>query len=288
MLLVAATAAASLAFGGLGSASTPKVSSMTLQAADVPGAKIRAQGTVKEKGYVAAYQRTFQFVNAPYGKSQLIVLQVETMLAASAGTAARDLTDAEKAFRSKAGRAALIAEIAKDAGVKPKAVVIGKLRAVGGYDQGFEVPISVVTALGRVYENVSYLRIDRIAVALSETGLRQISAVDTSHFATIIADRISTALSPALVSPPTITGSAQQGQTLTATAGIWTADDATFTYQWQHCDPAGANCADIVGAAAQTYAVQPADVGTTVRVVVTASNRFDTPNAASAPTAVVS
>lgn len=62
------------------------------------------------------------------------------MLAASAGKATSHGAAAEKIFRSKAGQTALIAEIAKDAGVKRKAVVIGKLRAVGGYDQGFELP----------------------------------------------------------------------------------------------------------------------------------------------------
>jgi hypothetical protein len=74
---------------------------------------------------------------------------------------------------------------------------------------------------------------------------------------------------------------------LTAAPGTWTAADAAFTYQWQHCDGAGANCVDVPGATAQTYAVTPADVGTTLHVVVKATNRFGSATAPSGATAVV-
>ena len=47
-------------------------------------------------------------------------------------------------------------------------------------------------------------------------------------------------------------------------------------YQWRRCDSAGANCADIAGATASTYTLTPADVGTTIRVVVTATNAAGT------------
>ena len=42
--------------------------------------------------------------------------------------------------------------------------------------------------------------------------------------------------------PPTITGSAQQGQTLTEVHGSWTNSPTAFAYQWQQCDSSGANC----------------------------------------------
>ena len=50
-----------------------------------------------------------------------------------------------------------------------------------------------------------------------------------------------------------------------------------FTYQWQRCDAAGANCVPVAGATAPTYAVLPTDVGATLNVVVTAANRFGRP-----------
>ena len=55
---------------------------------------------------------------------------------------------------------------------------------------------------------------------------------------------------PANSSPPTISGSPVDGQTLTASPGSWTGSPApTFTYQWQRCDNSGANCYPILGGA---------------------------------------
>ncbi len=75
------------------------------------------------------------------------------------------------------------------------------------------------------------------------------------------------------VTPPTITGLATRGSTLTASNGTWTFDDdyLTYAYQWELCDSGGASCADIGGATNQTYVVQNADVGSTIRVKVTAT-----------------
>ncbi len=45
-----------------------------------------------------------------------------------------------------------------------------------------------------------------------------------------------------------------------------------YTYQWERCNSSGGSCANIGGGTAQTYAVVSADIGQTLRVVVTASN----------------
>ncbi|HEY3181756.1 MAG TPA: LamG-like jellyroll fold domain-containing protein, partial [Gaiellaceae bacterium] len=95
-----------------------------------------------------------------------------------------------------------------------------------------------------------------------------------------------TPAAPQNTSPPTISGTAQQGQALTANDGSWT-DTPTFGYQWRRCDSAGANCGTIAGATAKTYLLAAADVGSTIRVVVTASNAGGSNSATSAPTAVV-
>jgi hypothetical protein len=278
---------AALALVAGASAASPNVAAMNLQAADVPGAKVVSQRAVKEMGYSAAYVRTFRF-SVPSGSSRLVGVAAETKLAPSASVAASDVSVVEKAFRSTSGRKLFIATIAQGANVKPKAVILGAFRKVAGYDQGFEVPVSVLVKGKRYYENLVYMRLDRVAVFMAEAGLRPITAGATGKFAIAIAGHIGTELAPILVSPPTVTGTAQQGQTLTATPGTWTAPDATFTYQWQHCDAAGANCVDIAGATTQTYAVTPADAGTTLVVVVTASNRFGALPAPSAATLAVS
>ncbi|HMC70351.1 MAG TPA: LamG-like jellyroll fold domain-containing protein, partial [Mycobacteriales bacterium] len=91
---------------------------------------------------------------------------------------------------------------------------------------------------------------------------------------------------PQNTAAPTISGTPQQGQVLTANEGSWT-DTPTFAYQWRRCDSAGANCADIAGAAAKTYTVAAADVGGTLRVVVKGTNAAGSNSATSAATAVV-
>ena len=87
---------------------------------------------------------------------------------------------------------------------------------------------------------------------------------------------------------PAITGTASRGSVLTASTGTWTGfPSPTFAFQWRQCDSGGANCADIAGATASTYTVTSADVGATLKVVVTATNRFGSAPATSAQTAVV-
>ena len=81
---------------------------------------------------------------------------------------------------------------------------------------------------------------------------------------------------------PTVGGVARDGSTLTADPGTWNGTPTiTYEYQWQRCDAGGASCADIPGATGSTYTLTPADVGSTVRVLVTAVNGAGS----SAPTA---
>lgn len=88
---------------------------------------------------------------------------------------------------------------------------------------------------------------------------------------------------------PTISGTPQVGQTLTASTGTWNSSTTpTFAYQWERCDTAGNNCAAIAGATRQTYTVQSVDANSTLRVVVTATNPSGSGSATSAQTAVVS
>ena len=77
---------------------------------------------------------------------------------------------------------------------------------------------------------------------------------------------------PANSSPPTISGSVVQGQTLTEGHGSWTNSPIAFSYQWEDCDSSGNNCSAIAGATGQTYTLTSSDVGDTIRVLETASN----------------
>ena len=93
---------------------------------------------------------------------------------------------------------------------------------------------------------------------------------------------------PSNTSPPTISGTPREGETLTANPGSWSGTGPiVFAYQWQRCGQNGANCSNIVGATAQTYRLTSPDVGRTLRVVVTATHATGSSTATSAPTAVV-
>jgi len=77
---------------------------------------------------------------------------------------------------------------------------------------------------------------------------------------------------PVAASPPTISGVATEGQTLTEIHGSWSNGPTGYSYQWQRCNSAGSSCQAIAGATAQTYELAAADVGHTLTVQETASN----------------
>jgi hypothetical protein len=265
---------------------SPDVAKMNLQAADVPGAKVANQHAVKQQGYVAAHFRSFTFA-APNKGPRLVGMESVTALAADASTAVASVSADQKLVSTAARRKAIAASIAKNAKVKTKAVTVGAPHSVAGYDQGFAVTIGVAVKGEHIYQTLVELRLDRVFVQLIEAAVHPIAASVTAKYAGLMAAHIAKELSPFDVAVPTVAGNAQQGQTLTATNGTWTAPDATFAYQWQDCDAGGANCVDIAGATGQAYAVTPTDVGKTVHVVVKATNRFGTATAPSAPSATV-
>jgi hypothetical protein len=93
---------------------------------------------------------------------------------------------------------------------------------------------------------------------------------------------------PVNTAAPTIWGTAQQGQTLTASNGSWSGSPTGYTYVWSQCDANGGSCSAIGGATAATYTPAAADVGKTLRMTVTAANSGGSTEAVSAPSAVVS
>ena len=86
---------------------------------------------------------------------------------------------------------------------------------------------------------------------------------------------------------PSVSGTTTAGFTLTASAGSWTGSPTSFAYQWRRCDSGGGVCADISGAVSATYLLTASDVGSTIRVAVTAANPGNSGSATSAQTATV-
>jgi len=77
---------------------------------------------------------------------------------------------------------------------------------------------------------------------------------------------------PSNVSPPTISGSVLQGETLTVTNGTWTNSPTNYSHQWERCDSTGNGCQSIVGATGDSYTPTASDVGHRIRVEEKASN----------------
>jgi hypothetical protein len=92
---------------------------------------------------------------------------------------------------------------------------------------------------------------------------------------------------PSNTSLPSISGTAKDGQLLTAHNGAWTGSPTSFAYAWQSCDAQGGNCTAIAGANSKQYTVASGDVGHRLRVVVTASNADGSGSSTSKPTGVV-
>jgi hypothetical protein len=98
----------------------------------------------------------------------------------------------------------------------------------------------------------------------------------------IVVNPLSAGVSPYVTANPAITGTAEEGETLTVSTGTWAGDATiTYTYDWY------ANNVRISGATASTYELTAAEVGKRVTARVTATNASGNASATTAPTAAV-
>jgi hypothetical protein len=92
---------------------------------------------------------------------------------------------------------------------------------------------------------------------------------------------------------PVISGRAEQGATLSASRGSWSGTGSiTYAYEWVRCGadggrPDGGDCTIVSGADERQHRLTRADVGSRMRVRVTATNADGSRTAASNPTAIV-
>lgn len=288
--MVAATICAVLAAGaGTARAGTPPLtaSALVLTAADVPGATVAKQRAVKPSGPITSeYERELKFAT-PYGASKYVAYADVAFVISNEEFAKLTYAIVAKAFSSAKGRQTLLATFfgpsAKAGSAKTSHLSTHPL-AVG--DSGMEISWTEVSGGAQEGFSFTLYRLDRVLELGVAIGAGTPTAADATALANLVLGHVRTALVPANTAVPTIAGTAQQGQTLTASPGTWT-NTPVFTYQWQRCDATGANCVDVTGATQATYAVAAADAGTTLRVNVTGANRLGSATASSAVTAAV-
>ena len=116
--------------------------------------------------------------------------------------------------------------------------------------------------------------------ATNSSGPTSATSTQTAVVAAAPAPPVSTSL-------PAISGSAQQGQLLSGSDGGWSNSPTSFGYQWLRCDTGGAACVTIPAATGNSYTPGVADLGSTLRFQVTATNSAGPASATSAQTAVV-
>jgi hypothetical protein len=174
--------------------------------------------------------------------------------------------------------------------VRVKTVTFGRVVRFQAAAGAFRVAIKLHTNRGVIELGLVGIVLDRAlgVVELDGYPRKHVSASTAIVAARKLARHFQVAFQIRSVVPPTITGTPQLGQTLTADPGRWAGGPSAFTYQWNHCDAAGANCAPIAGAVASTYVPGTADAGMRITVTVTATNSVSSKPVTSAPTNPVS
>jgi hypothetical protein len=185
-------------------------------------------------------------------------------------------------------------------GAKPGAPTIGTATATGlttatvsytapAFNGG--VPITSYTATsspGGITGTLSTAGSGTITVSGLTTGTAYTFTVTATNSIgtsapSAASNSITTYSVPVNTVAPAVTGTATFGQTLSTTTGTWTGNPASFSYayQWQR---SGSN---IGSANSSTYTLVQADVGNTIRCVVTATNSGGSTAANSNSTATV-
>jgi hypothetical protein len=268
---------------------TPDPRQMVLRSSDLGGARVTAQRYFRDTDFpsVISYEREFE--SARVGSTRLLAVNSEAEIGTSAATTASFLRAFERFLGTKAGRRLLTEAITEEAEGLVTRVQVGRPRALGVGPDSFDLLVTLRVLGVRLDARVVAFRVERVLgflLTMGEPGERVPRSV-SKRLAGIMAARARAELVPRNTGAPVITGIAEVGQTLTAARGTWRGSPTTFAYQWQRCDAMGLSCVAIPGAAGDRYVVDRADVGSRIRIAVTARSPLGSATSVSAPTSVV-
>jgi hypothetical protein len=293
---IALSALATLTWGALASPrlepppGSPDPALMVLRPADFgAGAGVRKQGYLKGAGSDISYARSF--AHAPVAGKPVRVVDSQVDVTRSVAAATSAFGSWEKQISTRAGRArflrSLEATLEKDLGEHPTSLRLGVVRHLRSAHGAAEISFHAGTPHGSIDGVELEVRVDRLLGRLVFLDPAAVSQTGISRLAKLLAGRMAAGLLPAATRPPSVTGVAQEAQTLTATTGTWRGGPTSYAYRWLRCNRTGVRCTAIPGATAASYVPLAPDVGSTIVVEVTARNGFGSATARSLPTRAV-
>jgi hypothetical protein len=296
-LAVTAAALGAAAASGAGSPSEgPALETMALSTSDFAGgAVVYRQGFQSvQTPFVAKYLRYFA-PGARLGGQRLLAVASIVDLLDDAGTTSLAFDAVRTAFNSPAGRRLIANQFIQEVKVsskgklKVKSVAFGRVVTLAAGQGSFRVLMKLRTNVGPVEVAIVGIVVDRAIGLLALDGFprRHVPAATAVLGAQKLAQHFQLAFMVRNITPPTVVGAPARGSTLSADRGRWAGGPSSFTYQWNRCDAAGANCAAIAGAVSQTYVPGTADAGARLTVTVTATNSVSSIPVSSAATAPV-
>jgi hypothetical protein len=288
-LASAATAAVSLR----PPAGVPDPKAMVLLSSDLKGASVSAQRYFKDADFPSVISYTREFEGGSVGSADLLTVESQAEIGTSTRSTARFLGTLRRLFGSKTFRQVIKEtfeeEFSGEVGAAELKLVIGRPQRLGAGDDGFDLAITVRAQGIQAVVHLTTFRVERVLGLLVTTGApgERLLLSHVRQLAAVMADRMRAELAPVVTRVPTILGNAQEGQTLTASKGTWLHKPTGYTYQWRRCNATGDACSAIPGATGATTTLTAADVGSTIRVAVTAKSSVGSATAVSAQTALV-
>jgi hypothetical protein len=160
----------------------------------------------------------------------------------------------------------------------------GQLLSVGTGSWSGSLPISysyqwqLCNPLGEECEDISDATGSSLRLSLSDIGrtldvVVQATNVAGSTSVTTSVSGLIEGLLPSNTDLPSISGLLQEGQLLSVATGTWSGSaPITYSYQWQLCNALGQECSNISEATGSSLKLLPSDLGSTLDVVVKATN----------------
>jgi hypothetical protein len=271
----------------------PSLASMAIAVSDFQSGAAVVQQASTTSGGQPVYLRRFG-AGARIGSMPYLTAVDEVALYPDAASSAHDFVVMQNLLAGKSGRTAFARSFAKGltAGSKGKLKITKTITSPPVVlDAGsLSLAVTIVTNEGRLPLAVDIVQADRAFSVIFLAGMfgQRIAHGDAAHLAAAAESHIKAAFTVSSTAAPTISGQAQQGQTLSVDEGSWNGAPSSFSYVWARCDSTGATCTPIDGATDKTYTLTAADSGFTVTVTVTGANTISSQQAVSAPTATVS